>query len=116
MQILILKMFLILGQLESGNVDDIVSDSGREFGRYQLTLAYIEDANKLYDTDYKVSDAYDKDKAERIILLYAYYWCKKRNIPYTLENIVRLHRMGCNQYLSDKATKRWDKVRKKLDI
>ena len=89
-------LLLIIGTIESGLDPNAIGDNGKAYGQYQLWEIYIEDVNRTQGTSYVHQDAFDVEKAAEIVQLYTTYWCKRRNLPMTAENILRFHNGGSN--------------------
>ena len=84
--------------VESNRNDKAIGDNGRSYGRFQIQQCFIDDVNRVYKTNYKLSDAVDPIKAKAIVVLYWKYWGKfyeiKTNRKMALIDYARLHNSG----------------------
>ena len=110
------KLLLVIGTIESGLNPDAIGDNGKAYGQYQLWEIYIDDVNRTQGTNFTHQDAFDVEKAEQIVMLYTTYWCKKRNLPLTAENICRFHNGGSGWiFKPHKTDSYWNKCKKLID-
>ena len=108
------KLLLVIGTIESGLDPNAIGDNGKAYGQYQLWEIYIDDVNRTQGTNFTHQDAFDVEKAEQIDMLYTIYWCERRNLPMTAENILRFHNGGSNWIHKPHKTDAYIKKCKKL--
>ena len=109
-------LFLVIGLIESSLDPTKTGDDGSAFGQYQLWEIYIEDVNRTQGTSYTHNDAFDVKKAEEIVKLYTTYWCERRDLPMTAENICRFHNGGSGWiFKPHKTDKYWTICLKEFD-
>tara|TARA_R100001198_G_scaffold95589_1_gene82075 strand:+ start:159 stop:539 length:381 start_codon:yes stop_codon:yes gene_type:complete len=109
-------LLLVIGLIESNLNNEEIGDNGKAFGQYQLWQIYIEDVNRIYKTSYVHHDAFTLKKAEEIVKLYTTYWCSKRNLELTPENICRFHNGGSGWIFKPHLTDNyWKKCKKKIE-
>ena len=109
-----LQLLLVIGTIESGLDPNAIGDNGKAYGQYQLWEIYIDDVNRTQGTNFTHQDAFDVEKAEQIVMLYTIYWCERRNLPMTAENILRFHNGGSNWIHKPHKTDAYIKKCKKL--
>jgi len=114
------KLLLVIGTIESGLDPNAIGDNGKAYGQYQLWEIYIDDVNRTQGTNFTHQDAFDVEKAEQIVMLYTIYWCERRNLPMTAENILRFHNGGSNwihkPHKTDAYIKKCEKLLDKLNL
>ena len=111
-----IKILSAIAMIESSGNPNAVNEKEQAFGLYQLRQIYIDDVNRVYETDFTHQDAFNVDKAERIVKLYTTYWCKKRNLPITAENIARFHNGGSGWIFKPHLTDGyWKKVKTEME-
>ena len=109
-----LQLLLVIGTIESGLDPNAIGDNGKAYGQYQLWEIYIDDVNRTQGTNFTHQDAFNVEKAEQIVMLYTTYWCERRNLPMTAENILRFHNGGSNWIHKPHKTDAYIKKCKKL--
>jgi hypothetical protein len=108
------KLLLVIGTIESGLDPNAIGDNGKAYGQYQLWEIYIDDVNRTQKTYYSHQDAFNVYHAEQIVKLYTTYWCNRRNLPLTAENLLRFHNGGSNWIHKPHKTDPYIKKCKKL--
>ena len=110
------KILFAIAMIESSGNPNAINESEQAFGLYQLRQIYIDDVNRTQGTNFTHQDAFDVEKAEQIVMLYTTYWCKKRNLPLTAENICRFHNGGSGWIFKPHKTDRyWNKCKIVID-
>lgn len=105
-------------KVESGGNDTAVGDDGKAFGPLQLWQIYVDDVNRIYKTNYKHSDAFDRERAVDIVKKYLSFWGKKYKMKTgkepTYEVLAKIHNGGPNGPLNPATETYWTKVRQNL--
>ena len=109
-----IKLLSAIAMIESSGNPNAINESEQAFGLYQLRQIYIDDVNRTQGTNFTHQDAFDVEKAEQIVMLYTIYWCERRNLPMTAENILRFHNGGSNWIHKPHKTDAYIKKCKKL--
>ena len=111
-----IKLLSAIAMIESSGITNAINESEQAFGLYQLRQIYIDDGNRTQGTNFTHQDAFDVEKAERIVMLYTTYWCKRRSLPLTAENVCRFHNGGSGWIFKPHLTdKYWNKIKLKLE-
>jgi hypothetical protein len=88
-------------------------------GAYQLWKIYVDDVNRIYNTDFEYEDRWDAAKSREMVRLYLIHYGKRytrlTGKPCTLEVLARIHNGGPNGFKKDATKKYWQKVKKELD-
>ena len=113
------RFFKALRFAESSNRASVKpGDKGKSHGIYQIKSIYLADVNKVYKTNFMLSDRSDPGKAHRIVILYLTYWgrayTRRTGKPVTYEVLARIHNGGPNGWRKQATIKYWHKVRKYL--
>lgn len=112
-------------QVESGCNADVVGDSGRAVGAYQLHKIYVDEVNRLisklrlYDKPYSYADRWDKVKSRRMVQIFIlHYGGIVDNCEWTaanlLEAMARIHNGGPNGWKKESTKEYWKKVEAEL--
>lgn len=67
------------GHLPQSKRDTAIGDNGRAFGRYQIHKGAVMDVNRVYGTNYKHSDMFNRKNAEDVLMKYLTFWGKYNN-------------------------------------
>lgn len=112
-----LTAFLIaLEQVESNGNPAAVGDGGKSLGALQIGRAVVQDVNQIYGTDYRWTDAHDRDKARAICVLYLRIYCTEDRLGHepTFEDAARIWNGGPNGWKKPATADYWRKVSDKL--
>lgn len=63
-------MFEVLSKAESNNNRFAVGDNGKAYGIVQIHKICVDDVNRLYGTNYKHKEMFDKTCAKEVFVLY----------------------------------------------
>lgn len=105
--------------VESRGNNREIGDNGKAFGSLQIHKGVIADVNRVYGTNYKHSDAFNRVKAKQIAVLYLKHYGEvfKRlyRKPVTNEIYARIWNAGINRIYSVKADCYWNRVKVNLN-
>lgn len=91
-------------------------DGGRSHGPYQISQAYLTDANEWMHTDYTLRDVIDSDAiAVEVMCGYWTRYVNARGYELSYEVLARLHNGGPNGPESDATLPYWEKVKAKME-
>lgn len=109
------QLIAILIQIESGGNDLAVGDNGKALGCLQIHEIYVRDINRLWGTDYKHIDAFERTKATQMFLAYTGWYAVKMEEDTgrkaTFEDIARIHNGGPDGWKKESTKAYWDKVK-----
>ena len=90
-------------------------DGGTSHGPYQISKAYLDDANEYAGTDYTLRDVIDDETMARTVM--CFYWCRyaPKDRPATLEILARIHNGGPKGYEKESTLPYWKKVKAKME-
>jgi len=104
--------------VESNGNSHAIGDNGKAKGALQLHRIYIIDVNTRYRTNFTHDDAFDVEKAKKIVKLYLLHYGKRyerlTKKTATYEILARIHNGGPNGYKKPQTVKYWNKVKKHL--
>ena len=90
-------------------------DGGWSHGPYQISAAYLQDANEYLGTNYTLRQVIDDDAVAVAVM--CGYW--NRYLPadreVTYELLARIHNGGPKGYLKDATEEYWRKVKAKME-
>jgi len=102
MNSLIVALIPLLMQIESNHNPNAIGDNGTAFGILQIREIYIKDVNRIYGTNFKVSDAYNVEKSIEITTLYLKHYGKRyeklTGNTANMEILARIHNGGPNGF------------------
>lgn len=90
-------------------------DGGRSHGPYQISAAYLQDANEYLGTSYTLHQVIDDD-AVAVAVMCGYwnrYLPKDREVTYEL--LARIHNGGPKGYEMESTLPYWEKVKERMD-
>lgn len=90
-------------------------DGGTVYGPYQISFAYLQDANEYLGTNYTLCQAIDDD-AVAVAVMCGYwnrYLPKDREVTY--EILARIHNGGPKGYEMESTLPYWEKVKERMD-
>jgi hypothetical protein len=90
-------------------------DGGRSYGPYQISAAYLQDANEYLGTSYTLRQVIDDD-AVAVAVMCGYwnrYLPKDREVTY--EILARIHNGGPKGYEMESTLPYWEKVKAKME-
>lgn len=90
-------------------------DGGRSHGPYQISAAYLQDANEYLGTNYTLRQVIDDD-AVAVAVMCGYwnrYLPKDREVTY--EILARIHNGGPKGYEMESTLPYWEKVKERMD-
>jgi len=112
------QLIAILIQIESGGNDLAVGDDGKALGCLQIHEAYVKDVNKIWGTDYKHTDAFDRKLATEMFIFYTSWYAikmeDKTGRKTTFEDLARIHNGGPNGWQKESTKPYWNKVKQYL--
>jgi hypothetical protein len=113
----IMKLILILIQVESSGNDLAIGDGGKAYGCLQMHAAYVQDAAEFAGKDWKHEDAFDRETAIEIFSAYMGRYATEKRLgrPVTAEDIARIHNGGLYGYKRSSTDAYWKKVKKLID-
>lgn len=88
------KLFYAMAMVESNINDEAHNKIENAIGRFQIRPVYVREINRIYNTNYKHSDFKNPIMGKFAIVHHNRYWCKRRNVPLTAENICKFHNAG----------------------
>ena len=105
--------------VESKGDANAIGENG-EIGAYQLTKAYVDDIDSIFQQKYGMSvfdysDRYDKEKSRTMVILYFQHY--GRYIvpePTSWEPYARIHNGGPNGWKKDCTKPYWEKVKTRM--
>jgi len=90
-------------------------DGGRSHGPYQISQAYLHDANEHLGTNYTLRQVIDDD--EVAVAVMCGYWNrylpKDREVTYEL--LARIHNGGPKGYEKESTVSYWEKVKARME-
>ena len=106
----------LLIAIESGGNDAAVSPDGECFGPLQEKKIYVEDVNRIAGTRFTREDAFDREKAVRMLLVYVRHYATRSRLHHepTLEDMARIHAGGPDGWRDPDTKKYWRKVAREL--
>ena len=89
-------------------------DGGRSHGPYQISLAYLQDANEYLGTNYTLRQVIDDESVAREVMVgyWNRYLPKDREVTY--EILARIHNGGPKGYEKESTVPYWEKVEAKM--
>jgi len=110
----IAQLILAIIQVESGGNMMAVGDNGKAYGCMQIHAIYVEDVNRIWGTNFKHDDAFDKVAAMEMFLIYTGHYAVKMEDKLdrkaTFEDLARIHNGGPNGWQKESTKKYWAKV------
>ena len=90
-------------------------DGGRSHGPYQISMAYLKDANEYLGTDYTLRQVIEDDDVAVAVMVgyWNRYLPKDREVTY--EILARIHNGGPKGYEKESTVQYWEKVRAKME-
>lgn len=90
-------------------------DGGRSHGPYQISMAYLQDANEYLGTNYTLRQAIDDESVAREVMVgyWNRYLPKDREVTYEL--LARIHNGGPKGYEKESTFPYWEKVKAKME-
>ena len=117
MQISILTLILALIQIESSGDVDAIGDCGKAYGCLQIHSTYVYDVNLATSKSYVHEDAFDKEKAIEMFLVYMSIYANKDRLGRepTAQDMARIHHGGPSGWKKPHTLKYWKKVEAIID-
>lgn len=84
-----------------------VKSSKNAIGPLQITPIYVEEVNRIYNTNYKFEDAWDLNKSLEMFELTNDYYNPNRDI----DKAIQIHNPGAGKWYSDRIKQRMKMVR-----
>ena len=113
-----LKLIKALEQVESNGKVLAVGDKGKAYGCLQIWDVVIQDVNRISKSNYKHKDAFNRDKAFKIVEIYLEHWGKiyekRTGRKVTNEVYARVFNGGPIGYKKKSTIKYWKKVKGEL--
>jgi len=90
-------------------------DGGRSHGPYQISIAYLQDANEYLGTNYVLRQVIDDESIAREVMCgyWNRYLPKDREVTY--EILARIHNGGPKGYEKESTLPYWEKVKAKME-
>lgn len=90
-------------------------DGGRSHGPYQISMAYLQDANEYLGTNYTLRQVIDDESVAREVMVgyWNRYLPKDREVTYEL--LARIHNGGPKGYEKESTLPYWEKVKAKME-
>lgn len=90
-------------------------DGGRSHGPYQISMAYLKDANEYLGTDYTLRQVIEDDDVAVAVMVgyWNRYLPKDREVTYEL--LARIHNGGPKGYEKESTLPYWEKVKERMD-
>ena len=112
----ILQVIMILITIESGGDPNAIGDSGKAVGILQIHQIVVDDVNRIYDTNYKYSDRYSKEKSIEIAQLYLKHYASEKRLgrKVMVEDVARIWNGGPNGNEKPATDPYWDKVKAEI--
>lgn len=108
-----ISIFQAIAQVETNNNNTKVGLHG-ETGKYQLTKQYIDDVNRISRSEYTYMDRLNPRKCRCMMRIYWAHYLKRHGLPYTYQNIARIHNRGPRGWQNPESVKYWCRVKKLL--
>ena len=112
-------LYEAISYVESRGIDCSVGDNGKALGRYQLHKIYVDDVNRIANTNYTYNDRMDAEKSLAMVKIYLDYYGKRytrlTGKTATDEVKARIHNGGPNGYKKPATLKYWLKVKEAMD-
>lgn len=90
-------------------------DCGSVHGPYQISLAYLQDANEYLGTNYTLRQVIENE--EVAIQVMCAYWNRyiPKDLEVTYELLARIHNGGPKGYEKESTIPYWEKVKAKME-
>ena len=90
-------------------------DGGRSHGPYQISEAYLQDANEYLGTDYTIPQVIGDDAVAVAVM--CGYWNRylPRDREVTYEILARIHNGGPRWHEKESTIRYWEKVKAKME-
>ena len=90
-------------------------DGGTSHGPYQISLAYLRDANEYAGTNWTLRQVVDSDDIARQVM--CAYWNRyvPKDRPVTYEILARIHNGGPKGHEKESTLPYWEKVKKEME-
>ena len=117
---IVVKADLVDGliKVESNGNNRAVGDKGKAIGCLQVWKVVVDDVNRVYKTDYKHEDMFDRAKSvdvcKKYLLHYGKVYKKQTGKPITAEVLARIWNSGPNGWQKPCSVPYWNKVKKTL--
>lgn len=107
-----LSFILAIEAAESNGDPSAVGDGGRSLGALQIQRAVVTDVNERFGTDYRWSDAHDREKSRAIFVLYLNRYCTEERLgrPPLFSDAARIWNGGPNGYKKTATLRYWGKI------
>jgi hypothetical protein len=90
-------------------------DGGRSHGPYQISKAYLQDANEYLGTNYTLRQVIDDESIAKAVMIG--YWNRylPKNEEVTYEILARIHNGGPKGHKKESTTPYWEKVKARME-
>ena len=107
------NLILALIAVESGGNNLAVGDHGQSHGPLQIQRVVIQDVNRIYKTNYKYSDRFNRNKSIQICQLYLRHYASKKRLGRnpTYQDMARIWVAGPDGWRQRESLPYWRKVR-----
>lgn len=95
-----------------------IGDKGAAVGMYQIHKCYVDDVNRIANTNYTYEDRTDPDKSREMVGIYLNYYgrnyVRTTGKQLTYEVLARIHNGGPYGYLKESTIEYWNKVKEAM--
>ena len=113
-------LLFALMMIESGGKDIVIGDGGKSYGCLQIQQCVIDDVNRIYGANFVHREAFDKQKALKIAMLYLSYQAKRyeksTGKPADFQILARIWNGGPFGYRKPATLPYWFKVKKQIAL
>jgi hypothetical protein len=110
-----IRLLLALIAVESNGNDAAVGDQGRAVGCLQIHARVVEDVNRVYGTQFRLSHRWDREQSLRICELYLAHYAARVPGPVTWETYARIWNGGPSGHQKEATAAYWAKVQAELN-
>lgn len=104
--------------VESNANPSAVGDGGKSIGSFQITKAYVDDVNRIYNKRYTHKDRHDRQKSRQMTILYLLHYGRlyerETKKEATYEILSRIHNGGPRGMYKDSTLPYWFKVKNRI--
>jgi len=98
----------VIAMVESGGNPTPPDGKLGEVGMYQILDVYVQDVNRIYNTNYTKEQCRDTRIAEEVVVKYLRYWSHRYELNTgeraDAEDYFRLHNGGCHFWKKEQKT------------
>jgi len=101
-------LLFVIAMVESGGNPTPPDGKLGEVGMYQILDVYVQDVNRIYNTNYTKEQCRDRRIAEEVVVKYLRYWSHRYELNTgqmaDAEDYFRLHNGGCHFWKKEQKT------------